>query len=171
MRIAPGFGNVNAGEPTVEPDDIRMNLVSDPRLLNAVRGLVRGYLATAGITGEKADAVVLAVDEACANSIRHSYGGCCDRRVYLALRREPDWIVIELSDDGVPLDLDRCRKNEFPPAPDKRMVRPGGLGVQLMHRIFDEVIFEPGQKCGNRVTMRLANPSQTDETARRAQDG
>lgn len=155
----------------MEQDDIRVNLVSDPRLLNAVRSLVRGYLTTVGITGDRADAIVLAVDEACANSIRHSYGGCCDRRVYLGLRRESDWLAIELSDDGVPLDLERCRKQEFQPASDTQTVQPGGLGVQLMHRIFDEVVFEPGQECGNRVTMRIALPSETDETAHHAQDG
>jgi anti-sigma regulatory factor (Ser/Thr protein kinase) len=35
------------------------------------------------------------------------------------------------------------------------MVRPGGIGLKLMHRIFDEVHITAGEKRGNRVRMRL----------------
>lgn len=152
-------------------DEIQVDLASDPRLLNAVRGLVRGYLATAGITGERADCVVLAVDEACANSIRHSYQGSTDRRIGLTLHSEPDAIVFAVSDDGVPAELERCRKKESTAAPDGSTLQPGGLGVQLIYRVFDEVCYEPGQERGNRVTMRLALESDGRGTNRRAENG
>lgn len=152
-------------------DEIRVDLVSDARLLNAVRGLVRGYLATAGITGERADCVVLAMDEACANSIRHSYGGCKDRRIELTVRSEPGGIVFVLRDDGLPAEPDRCKKKESAARPDGKTLQPGGLGVQLIHQVFDEVTYEPGQKSGNRVTMRLALNSGATDAGRRTNEG
>lgn len=151
--------------------EFRLDLKSDPRLLNGVRGLVRGYLSSIGIVGEQADCVVLAVDEACANSIRHSYGGKREGRIALAGRMGATGIEFELRDDGVPAEPERCRKKELSGVPDSGTLQPGGLGVQLMYEVFDEVIYAPGEVRGNCVTMRLAVPDQTDEVKRRAQDG
>ena len=39
-------------------------------------------------------------------------------------------------------------------APDPDQLQPGGLGVQLMHRAFDEVLFCPGREAGNCVILR-----------------
>ncbi|MCX5757731.1 MAG: ATP-binding protein [Candidatus Hydrogenedentes bacterium] len=66
-------------------EDIRIELSSEPRLLCSVRGLIAGYLNTHGFSEDRIREVVLAVDEACANSIRHSYGGEKDQRLTLSL--------------------------------------------------------------------------------------
>ncbi len=154
----------------MDDPEFHLDLASDPRLLNGVRGLIRGYLVSAGIAGEQADCIVLAVDEACANSIRHSYGGRREHRIQLVARRDPAGIEFELRDDGVPAEPERCKKNESIGVPDGSTLQPGGLGVQLMHEVFDEVTFAPGRERGNRVTMRLALPVNPG-SVKRAQDG
>ncbi len=53
--------------------DFEIQVRTEPRLLHSIRGLVWRYVRAAGFEEDRADEVVLAVDEACTNSMRHSY--------------------------------------------------------------------------------------------------
>lgn len=142
-------------------DDFHIEIASDARLLCALRALIKSYVGLQGFPPERADEVVLAVDEACTNAIRHSYGGRPDQPIGLTLRSLSDGLEIVLCDDGTPAQRDRLAPRELVP-PDPGTVMPGGLGVQIMYRVFDEVTFEPGEGTGNRVTMRLKRPPVRD---------
>lgn len=133
---------------------------SQPRLLHSVRGLVWRYVREAGASEERADEVVLAVDEACTNAMRHSYAHRPDETVWLDLAQDDTWIQIEVRDTGSPAPAESLLKKELAP-PDPEDLRPGGLGVQLIHRVFDEVEFAPGAERGNRVRMRLRRRAAT----------
>ena len=114
-------------------------------------------MITQGLREEQAQCVVLAVDEACTNAIRHSYKGAPDGELELLLRSNEHAIEIELADRGTPAPADCVmRKDDTTPDPDT--VKPGGLGVQLIFKVFDEVEFYPGKDSGNRVIMRLKRP-------------
>lgn len=147
--------NGSGGHP-----DIRLELRSDPRLLCAMRALVRAYLVALG-RADHADQVVLAVDEACANALRHSYQGRTGERLVLCLREQDGQIEIELRDEGIPIPADRTRPPDLARLEAERM-NPGGLGVHLIHRAFDEVLYEPGAHRGNRVLMRLHTPRRQE---------
>ena len=134
-------------------DDIRLEVRSDPRLLRTVRSLVRGWVEACNLEPDAADQMVLAIDEACANAIRHSYGGECDRFVELILRADADFLEVRLCDQGEPCPPEHQQRRVLE-VPDPEELKPGGLGVQLMHRAFDEVEFCPGEASGNCVTMR-----------------
>jgi serine/threonine-protein kinase RsbW len=137
--------------------DFELQVRSDPRLLSAVRAMISGYMRQNGFNQDRTNEIVLAVDEACANAIRHSYEGQPDRFLSLVLRTNDTGIELELHDDGWPAPPEKTRKRELaPPSPDRLV--PGGLGVQLMHQVFDEVSFTPGEKTGNCVVMRLNKP-------------
>jgi anti-sigma regulatory factor (Ser/Thr protein kinase) len=140
-------------------EDIRIELRTDPALLHAVRALVWRYVNGFGASEEKTDEVVLAVDEACTNAFRHSCEGRSDDRIVLRLRQNAACLDIELEDDGIPAPQDRLQPRELGP-PDLDDLRPGGLGIHLIRRVFDEVTFTPGEKQGNRVLMRLKRPEQ-----------
>lgn len=139
--------------------DIRLELLSDARLLQCVRGLIRVYLQGLGFSRERMSEIVLAVDEACTNAIRHSYGGRANGRVTLTLRSNAQWIEMEVRDAGEPAPPDKVARRELE-RPTRETAQPGGLGVQLMYQVFDEVVFAPGEKRGNRVTMRLKRPQE-----------
>ena len=143
----------------MKQDDIHIDVVSDPRLLASVRGLVRTYLINEGFSEERAGEIVLAVDEACTNAMRHSYGGKGEGRLKLTVRLRDGSIEFILKDKGVPVAPEKCARKEIA-APDSASLSPGGLGVQLMHTVFDDVKFRPGKKTGNRVVMRLKRPSK-----------
>lgn len=137
--------------------DIRVELLSNPRLLGSVRGLIRGYVSSLGLSREKTDDVVLALDEACANSIRHSYGGQPDQQVSLSCFSDNGFIEFVVCDEGIPAAADRLEPKSTGPA-DIHTLTPGGLGLQLMRSVFDEVEFMPGDGRGNKVVLRLRRP-------------
>ena len=131
-----------------------MEVPSDPRLLASVRGFVREWLGVFGLTQERVDEVVLGVDEACSNAIRHAYRGTRGGTIELTLRADWQWIEAEVCDRGATAAPEHLEGD--PPAEgEDAWLRPGGRGLQLMRAAFDEVAFEPRSPCGNRVLMRL----------------
>ena len=145
-------------------DDIRVKVLSDPRRLRALRALVRVYLETCGLSGDRLDGAVLAVDEACANAVRHAYGGRCDGIIELGLRRARGGVEVVVRDDGTPAPLDRVAHAALPSAPPETPT-PGGLGVPLIHHGFDEVDFRVGPEQGNCVTMWIACSADAENEA------
>lgn len=141
----------------VPPQDIQLRIRSNPRLLSAVRGLVRGYLDNLGLDAAQRDTVVLAVDEACTNAIRHAYQGRDDASIDLRLWTDPDAIVIQLEDHGRPADAARLAPRDLTP-PSEAELKPGGLGVQFIRQAFDDVAYHSEPHDGNRLTMRLHHP-------------
>jgi anti-sigma regulatory factor (Ser/Thr protein kinase) len=138
-------------------EDIRLSVRSEPRLLVSIRCLIRSWLERHAVEAERAGCIVLAVDEACSNAIRHAYEGRNDESVEVTLRSDSDCLEIVVCDLGRP-----CAKEKTAPRtlerPSPENVCPGGLGVQLIHQVFDEVEFRPGTTSGNCVTMRLKRP-------------
>ena len=135
-------------------EDIHVELNADPKLLRAVRGLVRGYLESWSFPEDRVLEVVLAVDEACTNAMRHAYNNEPGNRLALRLRSAETCIEIELRDEGQPAPTGRVKRKKIV-VPDKETLQPGGLGVQILYEVFDQVQFAPGPDRGNRVTMRL----------------
>lgn len=134
--------------------DLHLRVRSDPKLLGSIRSLVRGWVESWEIDPKRTNDVVLAIDEACTNAIRHAYGGRSDCSVELSLHAEPDYLEFQVSDQGLPCPPERVTRRKLePPGVDE--LEAGGLGIQLIHEVFDEVDFCPGESGGNCVTMRL----------------
>ena len=140
--------------------DIQVEIVSNPAFLRNIRALVRSYAAVFGVPDARLDLVVLAVDEACTNAIRHAYEGRGDEKLEILFCSNEKWIEIILSDQGNTAPDGVFVKRKFKP-PDPETIQPGGLGVQLMFSVFDEVKYYPGEEGGNKVIMRLKRPDKT----------
>ncbi|MCP4643830.1 MAG: ATP-binding protein [bacterium] len=143
-------------------NEMQLRLASDPRLLAAVRGLVRSYVTEFGVEPSRIDNVVLAVDEACSNAIRHAYAGRTDGVMELTLRAEPGAVIVRVRDEGQAADPKRVARKRTG-TPSRKRVKPGGLGMGLIYEVFDGVEFETGgpDRQGNCVTMRLNLPEES----------
>lgn len=122
--------------------------------LRVIRRLVTAAAIRVGASPDWARDLALAVDEACQNIIRHGYGGECEARIQLRLKRLADRVVVELVDFAPPVTEDKCRGRRL----DE--LRPGGLGVHFMHALTDQVRFlAPPAGAGNRLvlTKKLAD--------------
>lgn len=134
--------------------DLRLTVRSDPKLLASVRSLVRSWVESWDINEQTAGKVVLAIDEACTNAIRHAYEGRSDGSVELTLQAGQKYLEFQVSDTGVSCPPECTERRPLQP-PDVDDLQPGGLGIQLIHEVFDEVDFCPGESGGNCVTMKL----------------
>tara|TARA_R110001592_G_scaffold193091_4_gene440182 strand:+ start:68 stop:427 length:360 start_codon:yes stop_codon:yes gene_type:complete len=116
--------------------------------------MLRSYLTSHGVDSDKIQEVVLAVDEACTNAIRHAYSGREDKMLELSLCSGDGWIELELCDSGIPAPYERIKpKSEEVIAAEA--LTPGGLGMHLIYNVFDDVTFTPGDSAGNTIVMRL----------------
>jgi anti-sigma regulatory factor (Ser/Thr protein kinase) len=126
---------------------IRIAIDSEPRLLNILRGVVKFRAHEAGLPNSDAEYVALAIDEAAANVIRHTYGSRHDARMALEVRCLPDRLEFILEDWGPKV----CEESIRPRSLDE--LRPGGLGTFFIYRFMDECSYDPGFKEGNRLKL------------------
>ncbi len=116
---------------------ISMRVTADASRLKIIRNSVRETSLFCGLSESDAGDVVLAVDEACQNIIRHAYGGRPDGDIQMEIRRRNDKMVITLRDFADVIDVARVKPRDLDD------VRPGGLGTHLMREIMDAVDFLP----------------------------
>jgi len=105
--------------------------------LAVARAFVREFLKAEGISEKESEALVLGVDEACSNIIRHAYGALSSSPISLSCERQGDVVRFRLRDFGPPVDSAQFNRR----SPDQ--VEPGGLGLYLIEHIFDEVVYNP----------------------------
>jgi anti-sigma regulatory factor (Ser/Thr protein kinase) len=122
---------------------LKMELRSDPETLCAVRGAVAQLTEKLGFPESECRAVVLGVDEALTNIIRHAYGGSAEQPIEVIFRRvQEPWqgasreaLEIVLMDEGKRVDSAKLAGRAL------EDVRPGGLGLHFIRETMDAVEF------------------------------
>lgn len=122
-----------------------LEFFSEASALAEVRLRLRGFLSAVDLGEDEAGRIVLAIDEACTNIIRHAHGGEA-KPVRLTMERRSDRLVFVLIDQGGPCDPELIRGRSL------REVRPGGLGVHIIREVFDVVDYSPTET-GTRLTL------------------
>jgi len=120
-----------------------MELRSDPAMLCVVRNALGELAAKLGFSEPECRAVVLAVDEALTNIIRHAYLGDAERPIEASFRRinvrrdgkSGDALEIVLEDRGVTANPKKMCGRAL------EDVRPGGLGLHFIRESMDTVEF------------------------------
>jgi anti-sigma regulatory factor (Ser/Thr protein kinase) len=125
----------------------RLTIPSDLRLLIVARGFVEAVCQAGGLDRSTNNAVVLAVDEAVNNIIRHAHQNNPAAAIQIECQLRPQEIEIHLLDEGEPFDLDAV------PHLDPAELRPGGRGVYLMRALMDELSCQPRTPRGNVLRM------------------
>lgn len=131
--------------------DISLSVPSDPKYLCLFRGIVECVLKSIDITDSERSRLVLALDEAATNIIRHSCGCNPDLNVEFSLKLIDNELLIEFrdyGDCGTGFDLDKT------PAKDMKNVTPGGYGIDIIKKVMDSVEFKASPEKGNLLRMR-----------------
>ncbi|MBL8643570.1 MAG: SpoIIE family protein phosphatase [Rhodospirillaceae bacterium] len=102
--------------------------------------------------------LVMAVDEACQNIIRHAYGGVEGAGDIVAdFVRDGDSLSVFLMDFAPPVDPGKIKSRDI------NDVRPGGLGVHLIKSVTDDARFlPPPPGVGNLFKLTKRLPPKVD---------
>jgi anti-sigma regulatory factor (Ser/Thr protein kinase) len=122
-----------------------MTFTSEAWRLADVRQCVRSFLEKCAFDECATELLVLGLDEACTNIIRHAYG-YNGRPVRLEMERLRDRVRFILRDYGRPCNPKRVRGR------DLADFRPGGVGVHIIRKVFDFVEYEPCRR-GTRLVL------------------
>ncbi len=121
-----------------------------PIQLQIVRAALEKMCQMIGFDDDTTGGIILSVDEALTNIIRHAYDGSDDKliEVELAQLSENDGgLKICLRDYGKYVDRSKIKPR------DLADVRPGGLGVHIMKEYMDSLDYQPGDGGGTLLTM------------------
>ena len=115
--------------------------LAHPRQLAPMRLELRRWLAPLAMTGETQEDMILAANEAAANSVEHAYPDATeDDTVELVFWTEPDAVYVQIIDHGL-----------WQTPPTEPLDR--GRGIPMMHRLTDSVLIHHGPD-GTNVLLR-----------------
>jgi anti-sigma regulatory factor (Ser/Thr protein kinase) len=101
--------------------------------LAPMRKFVRKFLESYPFSEQERMLMVLGVDEACTNIIRHAYHLRDDQLISLSLEASRRCIRMRLRDYGKQTETHTMKGREH------HLIRPGGLGLHLIRTAFDKV--------------------------------
>jgi serine/threonine-protein kinase RsbW len=146
---------------------LRMELRSNPETLCVVRNALGELAHTFGFPEAECRGIVLAVDEALTNIIRHAYQGNTEQPIEASFHRiqvsldgaDKPALEIVLEDRGISLDGKKLCGREL------KDIRPGGLGLHFIRENMDTVEFS--RKWGrNQLRMvKFLRPAEPEKGA------
>ena len=122
--------------------------------LRVLRQSVLDTCVRAGLSEFDAAQLEMAVDEACANIIEHSYGGETppeadgqNAGIHINLIQKQDRVMVEIYDHGQGFDFEDYKFMNPEDYLDGEHDR--GLGMYIIHRFVDQLSYERGTPSGN----------------------
>lgn len=116
---------------------LQLRVSAKANRLRLIRNAVRETSAFCGFSESDTRDVVLAVDEACQNVIRHAYGSEGQGDIAIEIRQRTDAMIVIIRDYADAIDPAKVKPRDLDD------IRPGGLGTHLIREVMDEVDFLP----------------------------
>lgn len=129
----------------IPPVDI--TIPADSKYLSLIRSVLKHLLSYYEVPEDLIRKLVLCVDEACANIIKHSYEFKCTEPIEISFEVDNDSFTVKIRDYGKQCDTQKFKPRKL----DE--VRPGGLGTFFMSEIMDSVKYCTNREKGTLLTM------------------
>jgi len=107
--------------------------------LPEIRNFVESFCRNQAVPPSEISKILLALEEACSNVIRHAYV-LGPGNIKLEITIKGDKVTFSIKDKGRSFELGRAKRVDL-----KKYIlteRKGGLGLQLIQKIMDEVIYQ-----------------------------
>ena len=111
----------------------KLEFTSHTANLALMREFVRKFLEQHPFTQKQLTLMVLGIDEACTNVIRHAYDLRDDQPIAISVEALSTCVRLRLRDYGEQTPAHQMRGR------DHSDVKPGGLGLHLIRNAFDKV--------------------------------
>jgi len=128
-------------------ESVVITVPSHPKYLSVIRATTITFGKLYGIREAELEDIKLAIDEACANVIKHAYKGDTTKKFIVKYKIEKNVFTIIIEDNGLKADI------EFIQGRDLNDIRPGGLGIHFIRKVFDGFRFDDHKKKGNRLIL------------------
>ncbi len=124
---------------------VRLTIPAKPEYITLGRLALTAIAGMRPVSDETLYDLKLALTEACTNSVRHAYENGREGNVEIVYELQPDRLVIEVGDEGggfEPLDDANGDEGEL---------EEGGLGIEIIRALADEVEIGPREDGGSRL--------------------
>jgi anti-sigma regulatory factor (Ser/Thr protein kinase) len=132
--------------------EIEIRVISKPTYVCTIRQVISSLGESIGMDKLGCGDLALAIGEAVVNVIEHGYGGHEDQPIWIKASpvRKDGCLGLEIVVE------DECRGVDLSTIQSRPLdeVRPGGLGVHLIHRIMDEVDYSH-RKAGTGIRLKM----------------
>jgi serine/threonine-protein kinase RsbW len=128
--------------------------------LTAIRGFVRTQADRQGLDQESVYDLMLAVEEAVVNIIRHGYGEDASGPIQIEAAIDDGAFVVVIRDRAVVFDP--TAGSMFDPNTPLAGRRLGGMGLYMIARSVDDCAHRPRPAGGNELTLIKHHPKQRE---------
>lgn len=128
-------------------NSVVVTIPSHPKYLSVVRDITAGIGKVNGLDDSIIGDIKLAVDEACSNVIKHAYDGNNDKKITLKYKVTKKSFKVVIEDSGKKADIGSMKGR------DLEDIKPGGLGIHFIKRVFDVFELDERKKIGNRLIL------------------
>lgn len=129
----------------------KIKIKSSTDHLSQVRDFTKSMASESGFSDDAVGKIVLAVDEACTNIIKHAYGYSPEGEIMISVNFEKNKLTITLRDSGSHFNSSKVPEPDIKEYAKQRKV--GGLGMFLMKKLMDEVVYQNLEDDSNQVVM------------------
>ncbi len=138
-------------------------ILSQTDYLYEVREFVGEAARAFGFSEEDTANIVLAVDEACTNIIKHAYQYATDKEIEVSIIPQKRSFEIRIYDSGKSFNPSTIRQPDLKEHIGHR--KRGGLGVYMMKKLMDKVEynFHKGKRNEVRLIKYLSDASMVTE--------
>ncbi len=128
-------------------EKVTITIPSHPKYLSVVRAVTSKVGAVCGINDSVTDGIKLAVDEACSNVIKHAYRGDIGKKIVVKYKVTKKSFEVTIEDNGIKSDVESMKGRDLDD------LKPGGLGIHFIRKIFDLFELDSRKKDGNRLRL------------------
>lgn len=128
-------------------EPIHLSIISHPENLKKIRKVMKDVLSKTSLSKKDSGCVILAVDEACSNIIKHSYKNDYNQKIDLTIILKTNLLTISILDNGI-----RFNKNSIETR-DIDEIKPGGLGIYIINQVMDQVEYARTSEGFNKLKM------------------